>query len=197
MKSPSLPLSLFGFLFVLLLSCAPGLAHAYEEEAGDSMWGETINEEEHIELASNSYNHSYNYSFPQSRHGAGVPVFIFNPKIRAWAFYNADGDLIKVGKGSGGSSYCHDIKSSCYTPTGTFRVYFKLGASCKSRIFPVGKGGAPMPYCSYFHEGYAIHGSYAVRNYNASHGCIRVYPSDAKWLQSVMPIGSIVIVMPY
>ena len=39
-----------------------------------------------------------------------------------------------------------------------------------------------MPYCMFFHTGFALHGSYEVPGYNASHGCVRLYKEDAKWL---------------
>ncbi len=127
----------------------------------------------------------------------GVSVFIFDPHRTMWAVYDENGDLIKTGRGSGGRNYCRDTHHKCHTPVGTYRVYAQQGKSCKSKKFPIGKGGAPMPYCNYFHGGYAIHGSYEVKSYNASHGCIRIYPSDAKWLQTVLHPGSIVIVKPY
>lgn len=99
-----------------------------------------------------------------------------------WAAYDAQGQLVNSGPVSGGKSYCPDIDKKCKTATGTFKIYEKRGAKCKSKIFPVGKGGAPMPYCMFFHQGFALHGSNAVPNYNASHGCIRMKPTDAKWL---------------
>ncbi len=136
-------------------------------------------------------------AFPAQREGTGKSVFIFDPSIRQWAVYDEGGQLLKTGRGSGGKNYCPDIGRHCRTPVGTFTIYREGGAKCKSKKFPVGRGGAPMPYCSYFHGGYAVHGSYDVRSYNASHGCIRVYPHDAKWLQSVLYPGSKVIVKPY
>ncbi|EHL30252.1 hypothetical protein LDG_7762 [Legionella drancourtii LLAP12] len=55
-----------------------------------------------------------------------------------------------------------------------------------------------MPYCMYFSKNYAIHGSYEVPNYNASHGCVRLIPSDARWLsRNFMKIGTKVIIKPY
>ncbi|MBY0544028.1 MAG: L,D-transpeptidase [Gammaproteobacteria bacterium] len=137
------------------------------------------------------------YGFPSQIPSRGVSVFIFNPHITKWAVYDEEGELIKTGQGSGGRNYCPDIHRRCHTPVGTFRVYAQEGSWCKSKKFPVGRGGAPMPYCNYFHGGFAVHGSYEVRSYNASHGCIRVYPADAKWLQSILHPGSIVIVKPY
>ncbi len=43
---------------------------------------------------------------------------------------------------------------------------------------------SPMPYSIFFHRGYAIHGTYAVRQLGrpASHGCIRLHPSNARRL---------------
>ncbi|HRE32591.1 MAG TPA: L,D-transpeptidase, partial [Candidatus Berkiella sp.] len=83
-----------------------------------------------------------------------------------WAAYDSQGELVNSGRVSGGRSYCSDINKKCKTATGTFKIYEKRGASCKSKIFPVGKGGAPMPYCMFFHQGFAMHGSNAVPNYN-------------------------------
>lgn len=40
-----------------------------------------------------------------------------------------------------------------------------------------------MPYCMFFAGGQAIHGSDDVQSSNASHGCVRVHVSDAKWLR--------------
>ena len=39
-----------------------------------------------------------------------------------------------------------------------------------------------MPYCMYFHKGVALHGSEDIPGYRASHGCIRMFTRDAKWL---------------
>jgi len=30
--------------------------------------------------------------------------------------------------------------------------------------------------------GFALHGSYEVPGYNASHGCVRIFVDDAEWL---------------
>lgn len=125
-------------------------------------------------------------------------TFIFNPRTLIWYAYASDGTLVKTGYGSGGSNYCKDLHRRCHTPVGTFSVYGKGNASCKSSKFPIGHPGAPMPWCMYFHNGFAVHGSYEVRNYNASHGCIRIYPEDAYWLShNLITIGTVVIVKPY
>lgn len=109
----------------------------------------------------------------------------------AWGAYDDEGNLVKWGRASGGKNYCPDIRRGCRTITGTYTIYSKKGSGCKSSRFPVGKGGAPMPYCMFFKGGYAMHGSNSVPGYNASHGCVRVPPSDAQWLnQDFVRVGS-------
>jgi|GEM_PF-1282207 len=136
--------------------------------------------------------------FASSIETNGRKTFIFDPKQKAWAAYDEDGSLVKTGAASGGRGYCPDIRRSCRTPSGSFAVYRKGSSACKSRKYPIGRGGAPMPYCMFFKGGYAIHGSPHVPNYNASHGCVRVRPSAAAWLsKNFMENGTKVIVRPY
>lgn len=138
-------------------------------------------------------------AFAKTRAGSGKRVFVFSPKHTAWAVYDENGRRVKTGRASGGKGYCPDIGRSCRTVTGKFRIYSKKGAGCESGKYPIDQGGgAPMPYCMHFNGGYAIHGSYHVPDYNASHGCIRVLPSAAKWLNTkFLRNGSQVIVQPY
>lgn len=125
-------------------------------------------------------------------------IFVFDPQQTKWFAYD-NGELVGSGAASGGASYCRDIGRKCHTPSGTFHVQSKGSASCKSSLFPVGKGGAPMPYCMFFSKNYAIHGSYEVpTGRNASHGCIRVHPSAALWLsRNFIDVGTTVVVKPY
>ncbi len=140
----------------------------------------------------------YAYNTPEYRETNGHSLFIFDPNQRRWMAYNSSGELVGSGKASGGRGFCPDIHRRCKTPIGTFHVYALGGPGCVSTKFPVGRGGAPMPYCMYFHGGFAIHGSYELPNYNASHGCIRIEPSAARWLQeNVIGVGTTVVVRPY
>lgn len=125
--------------------------------------------------------------------------FVFNPKTNRWYAYNSWGLLINSGTASGGAHYCKDVGRSCRTPVGTFRVYRKGNKWCRSSKYPLGGGGAPMPYCVHFYRGYAIHGSHDVpRNRHASHGCIRVKHHAARWLNKhFLTKGTKVIVKPY
>lgn len=137
--------------------------------------------------------------FPAKREATGHKVFIFDPKATAWAAYDADGNRVQTGSASGGKDFCEDIGRSCRTVTGTFHVYSKKGPDCTSSLYPVEThGGARMPYCMHFNGGYSIHAAYEVPNYNASHGCIRVLPSAAQWLnEDFIDIGTTVVVKPY
>jgi len=56
------------------------------------------------------------------------------------------------------------------------------------RYFSKKYRGAPMPNSIFFHKGYAIHGTNHIRNLGrpASHGCVRLHPSNAKKLFSLV-----------
>ncbi len=115
----------------------------------------------------------------------------------AWAAYDSNGNLVRWGGASGGKNFCDDIGKGCKTVTGTFTFYKKSGSSCKSNLFPVGRGGAPMPYCMHFSGGYALHGGF-VPDFNASHGCVRVPVHEAQWLnQNFVKVGKTKISISY
>ncbi|NQY42094.1 MAG: L,D-transpeptidase [Legionellales bacterium] len=107
---------------------------------------------------------------------------VVNQTELAWGAYNERGKLIAWGPISSGKNYCPDVGRSCKTAVGKFNMYTKRGPKCKSSKYPIGRGGAPMPYCMFFHGGYAFHGSPDVPGYRASHGCVRLFVEDAKWL---------------
>lgn len=128
---------------------------------------------------------------------ASNDAFVFNPRTHSWSAIQ-NGRVIRSGPASGGKHFCPDTGRACRTPTGTFHVISKGDASCRSSSYPVGVGGARMPYCMFFSKYYAIHGYHEVANHNASHGCIRIRSSDARWLShSFMKIGTKVIVKSY
>src|SRR3990167_7244692 len=129
---------------------------------------------------------------------ASANTFVFNPRTLSWTATNDQGHVVKRGRASGGRHYCPDIHRGCHTPVGTYTIQSKGGPDCRSSRYPLGRGGAAMPYCMFFTKLYGIHGSYDVPNYNASHGCIRVPPSDARWLSThFIHIGTRVVVKPY
>ena len=83
------------------------------------------------------------------------------------------------------------------TPTGTFRPTAVVRYH-RSTIY----SRSPMPYSIFFLRGYAIHGSYEVKYLGrpASHGCIRLAPSNAAALYSLVQqhgAGNTVIKISY
>ena len=130
--------------------------------------------------------------------GYAVGTFEVSPRTQIWKAISADGRVLRTGHASLGRSWCPDTHRACRTPTGHFSIISRQGASCRSTRYPLPNGGAPMPYCMFFTNLYAVHGAYEVPNYNASHGCIRVKPDDARWLyDNFMKVGTRVYVTPY
>lgn len=138
--------------------------------------------------------------FPEKAPATGKRHFIFDPQAYAWAAYDEDGNRVMTGSASGGKDACDENSNqSCRTVTGTFRVYNKRGLECRSGEYPVETtGGAKMPYCMYFFQGFTIHAAYEVPYANTSHGCVRVLPSAAKWLnEQFITVGTQVTILPY
>ncbi|KTC99720.1 enhanced entry protein EnhA [Legionella geestiana] len=137
--------------------------------------------------------------FPEQLKATGKKRFIFDPNAHAWAAYDVDGTRVMTGSASGGKDFCEDVGQPCRTVTGIFHIYRKGSLDCKSGEYPVEVGGgAKMPYCMYFFQGYTIHAGYEVPEDNTSHGCVRVLPSAAKWLnEEFLTVGSEVTVLPY
>ncbi|KTC90896.1 L,D-transpeptidase [Fluoribacter dumoffii] len=100
----------------------------------------------------------------------------------AFGAYDAEGNLVLWGPISSGRDRCSDSNRSCRTLTGIYRVFSKENEKCVSDVFPIGKGGAKMPFCMFFHKGFALHGSDDIPGVRASHGCVRMFVQDAKWL---------------
>ena len=121
--------------------------------------------------------------FPLYMDTNGQKTMIFDPSKLAWAAYDSEGNLVRWGPASGGNTWCADVRRGCRTSPGEYVIYTKKGAGCISGKYPLEKGGgAPMPYCMFFNKGFAFHGSPTVPGYNASHGCVRLFTEDAKWL---------------
>ena len=122
--------------------------------------------------------------FPRQIDPPNEKLIIIDPNKHAWGAYDPEGALVRWGPATGGAGWCRDIGRSCRTKSGAFRIYSLGSSNCVSSKFPVPDGGAPMPYCMFFNGGQALHGSPGgvVRD-NASHGCVRLYVSDAEWLR--------------
>lgn len=125
-------------------------------------------------------------------------TILVDPNVHAWGAYGSNGHLIRAGVATAGGDYCPDLKRRCHTAAGSYRVYSLGSAGCKSTRYPLGKGGAPMPYCMFFNGNYALHGSPYVFDGNGSHGCVRMDVADAEWVRfNFANVGTKVIVRPY
>ncbi len=62
------------------------------------------------------------------------------------------------------------------TPSGVFRPQMMARRWFSRKYY-----NSPMPHAIFFHRGYAIHGTYDLARLGgpASHGCIRLHPSNA------------------
>lgn len=69
------------------------------------------------------------------------------------------------------------------TPTGSYRPQRMYRSYYSKKYY-----NSPMPNSIFYSGGYAIHGSYAVSQLGApaSHGCIRLHPSNAATLYSLV-----------
>ncbi len=69
------------------------------------------------------------------------------------------------------------------TPVGSYRPT-RMHRMWYSRKYD----NSPMPHSIFFHGGYAIHGTDAIRSLGrpASHGCIRLHPGNAKRLYNLV-----------
>jgi lipoprotein-anchoring transpeptidase ErfK/SrfK len=89
---------------------------------------------------------------------------------------------VRVSTGSG-RRYCS--RGSCSvarTPRGSFRIYNRIGGWRTSHL---GRLYNPL----YFKGGFAIHGG-NIPGYPASHGCVRIPMSAARWFPGVVPNGT-------
>jgi lipoprotein-anchoring transpeptidase ErfK/SrfK len=69
------------------------------------------------------------------------------------------------------------------TPSGTYHPE-RIERTWFSREYY----NSPMPHSIFFHNGYAIHGSYEISRLGgpASHGCVRLHPSNAATLYALV-----------
>lgn len=138
--------------------------------------------------------------YPDFIDAPGEKLVIWDPELLAYAAYDETGTLVRWGPAVGGKDYCSDIGRSCRTKVGEFRIIRKEGPNYRSSRYPVGCSGtrcARMPYAMFFAANYAFHAG-NLPGANASHGCIRLFYSDAEWLnKNFIEIGTWVIIRPY
>ncbi len=140
----------------------------------------------------------YAARMPQQITARGEDVIIVNPRVHAWGAYDPAGNLVKGGVATAGGDWCPDIHRPCHTRVGSYRINSLGTAKCKSTLYPLPHGGAPMPYCMFFNGNQALHGSYEVVDGNESHGCVRLHVADAEWIRfNFAHMGTKVIVESY
>lgn len=190
----------FFFLF-LSHNVFADIVYTYESDEQEDFYQEgfyPIEEEYTPPVKRKSHGNSYKSRLPHQLSGHGEKVILVDPRVHAWGAYNSRGKLLRAGLATAGSKWCADLKRPCKTKSGVFRIYSLGDSDCYSRKFPLGEGGAPMPYCMYFNGGQGLHGSYAVTEGNRSHGCVRVSVSDAEWIRyNFAGVGTKVIVRGY
>ncbi len=138
--------------------------------------------------------------FPYFTDTLGEKLIIWDPNLLAYAAYNEAGKLVRWGPGVGGKDYCADVGRSCRTRVGEFRIIRKEGPKYRSSRYPKGCTGsncASMPYAMFFQENYAFHAG-NLPGANASHGCVRLFYSDAEWLsKNFIQVRTRVTIKPY
>lgn len=141
---------------------------------------------------------NYAARLPKNIPAPGEKLIIVNPHKHVWGAYTESGKLIRAGIATAGAKWCSDIGRSCRTKVGVFRINSLGDSDCVSKIYPVGEGGAPMPYCMFFNGGQGLHGSNHLAEGNLSHGCVRISVNDAEWVRyNFARRGTKVIIQPY
>ena len=146
--------------------------------------------------------------FPRQITAPGEKLLIWDPKKLAWAAYDKNGNLVRWGPGIGGKDWCPDVERGCRTPVGTFRIIFKSGYNFRSSKYPLDtcRGNLPgRPGCARLYwfmcfnkDGEGFHGSDDMVGKNDSHGCVRVFPDDAEWLnRAFTEVGTKIVILPY
>ncbi|MFA5048264.1 MAG: L,D-transpeptidase [Patescibacteria group bacterium] len=124
----------------------------------------------------------------------------------AWGAYK-DGRLVKWGVANGGIGKCKETgKNTCKTPAGEWKIYEIKKGFQRSSLYPVeciNKKECGHPYYNVMKfglHGEALHGEKEghVPGANISHGCVRIFKKDSKWLiENFIELGTKVFVEPY
>lgn len=189
----------FCALAVLLTSCA----HTERTSTDDLV----ANNENLRNLPPTRYDDSrftadYSARLPQHYDTNGKKMVLVDPNVHAWGAYDKDGSLIRAGIATAGGRVCPPDadEADCRTKMGTFHIMSLGDGGCYSKTYPRPHGGGLMPFCMYFSNGEALHGSPddIVMDDNVSHGCVRMRIPDAEWMRyNFAQVGTKVVIMPY
>lgn len=144
----------------------------------------------------------YSARLPQHMDTDGKKMVLVDPNVHAWGAYDTQGNLVRAGIATAGAKVCpsDSDETDCRTASGTFHVTGLGDGECASKRYPRPYGGGLMPYCMYFYNGEALHGSPddIVVEANLSHGCVRMRIPDAEWMRyNFIQVGTKVVVRPY
>ena len=148
------------------------------------------------------FSADYSSRLPQQMNTDGKKMVLVDPNAHAWGAYDANGHLVRAGIATAGGIACPPDENSptCRTSIGTFHISSLGDGSCYSKVYPKPEGGGLMPYCMFFSNGQALHGSpdSTVIEANVSHGCVRMRIPDAEWMRyNFAQVGTKVVVLPY
>lgn len=151
---------------------------------------------------SGRFEANYNSRLPQQTDTGGKKMVLVNPNAHVWGAYAEDGHLVRSGLATAGGTTCppDTDEADCRTGRGTFHITSLGDGDCYSKKYPRPTGGGLMPYCMYFNNGQALHGSpdSIVVEDNVSHGCVRMRIPDAEWMRyNFASVGTKVVVLPY
>jgi len=117
------------------------------------------------------------------------------PTGNKWILVDLSSQLLTayVGNTAVRSTYVSTGTSYTPTPTGRYRIIYKVGSTAMS-----GPGYylPNVPYVMGFIGQYSMHGTYWHSNFGTpmSHGCVNLPTSEAAWLYSWAPMGTSVVI---
>lgn len=145
---------------------------------------------------------NYAERLPEQENTNGKKLVLVDPNAHAWGAYAEDGHLVRAGIATAGGKVCPPDadEPDCRTGVGQYRITSIKGEDCASKVYPKPTGGGLMPFCMFFHNGQALHGSpdNLLVEDNVSHGCVRMRIPDAEWMvNNFAQVGTTVKVLPY
>lgn len=90
--------------------------------------------------------------------------------------------ILPVSTGSNERYFSDGKWQKAYTPRGTFKIQRQIKGNRKATL-------GTLYYPSYFHEGWAIHGSNSIPVTPASHGCARIPRFSEKKMSDLVRVG--------
>ncbi len=114
-------------------------------------------------------------------------LIIFDPALLALAAYSPQGKLLRWMPAIGGMDRCIDTWRRCRTIVGELKVTIKGDEKTRSHKYPLGcprkEPCAPMPwFVGFYKRLFGFHASEKMVGKHDSHGCVRLFLNDARWL---------------